>query len=268
MKSGIGGTIVSSKDSGCALVVGASRGYGKGIALSLAKLNKPIVIAARSADELEAVATDLRTQGAEGYAYPADLTDEGQADRLVKAALERYGQIDLLVNSVGVPGIYRTLEHLTWDSWLRNFNVDVKSIFNMCQQVVPSMRARGSGTIVNVSSSAATAAVGVLISYAPAKAAVVAFSRCLNASLEGSGVVVHCLCPDLTTQTDLGREAVEMFAGLEGTSFADYVERNPGVTKLSPAMVGDAVATLARQPAGGVWKISAGGLEPVDFDVM
>jgi 3-oxoacyl-[acyl-carrier protein] reductase len=260
--------IMSRKDLGCVLVGGASRGYGKGIAFAVGKLNKPIVIAARSAAGLEAVAAELRTQGAEVYAYPADLTDEGQADMLVKAALERYGQIDLLVNSVGVPGIYRTLDHFTWDSWLRNFNVDVKSIFNMCQQVVPIMRGQGSGTIVNVSSSAATAAVGVLISYAPAKAAVVTFSRCLNASLEGSGVVVHCLCPDLTTQTELGREAVEMFAGLEGTSLEDYVQRNPGVSKLSPAMVGDAVATLARQTEGGVWKISAGGLEQIDFDVM
>jgi short-subunit dehydrogenase len=257
-----------SNESGCALVVGASRGYGKGIALALAKQNRPLMIVARSANQLHAVADQLKSAGAEVLDYPADVAEEEQVDMVVEKALERYGQIDLLVNSVGVPGIYKTLDQLTWEQWLRNFDVDVKCIFNLCHRVVPVMRSRRSGTIVNVSSSAATAAVGVLISYAPAKAAVVTFSRCLNASLEGTGVSVHCLCPDLTTQTDLGREAVEMFAGLELLSFAEYTRRNPGVTKLSPAAVGDAVLDISRQPAGAVWKISAAGLEQIDFDVM
>ena len=129
------------------------------------------------------------------------------------------------------------------------------------------MRTQGSGTIINVASTAATARGGLLVSYAPAQAALVTFSRCLGASLAGSGAVVHCLCPALSPETDMGRDAVERFAASEGVTPQAWIDRTLSRPLLSPLMVGEAAVALTKKPEWGVWQVSGKGLEPFAFGV-
>lgn len=248
--------------SGCVLVTGTSQGFGRAIALAFAKQHTPVVIAARSADLLNKVAEEIVALGAQVLAYPTDVAKEAEVEALIRAAVEQFGGIDVLVNNAGARAILEPLEHFTWDLWCRNFDVDVRGTFHTCRHVVPLMRSQGSGVIINVASMAATARGGLLISYAPAQAALVTFSHCLNASLTGSGAVVHCLCPALSPETDMGRAAVEQFAAHEGITPQAWIDRTFSRPLLSPPMVGEATVEIAKRPEGGVWEVSGKGLEP------
>jgi NAD(P)-dependent dehydrogenase (short-subunit alcohol dehydrogenase family) len=171
---------------------------------------------------------------------------------VVEEVLARLGRIDVLVNCAGAPANETPFGELTWDGWRQTLDVDVRGAFNLCQRVLPLMSERRSGMILNVASSAAWAAYEQLVSYAPGKAALVAFSRCLDAYGASSGVAVHCLCPTLTTETSLGRQAIEAHAEHFGLSPEDYVDRYVAKPLLTPEMVGEAAIRLADVRPGDV----------------
>jgi NAD(P)-dependent dehydrogenase (short-subunit alcohol dehydrogenase family) len=231
--------------TGCAIVTGASRGFGRGIAEALAAHGRPVVTASR-------------TTG-------TDVTDPAAVDGLVEGALERYGAVDVLVNNAGAPALLRELDAMTWEDWRRNFDVDLRGVFNTTTRVAPLMRARGGGVIVNVASAAANARSALHVSYSPAQAAIASFTRCVGAWLEPDGVAVHCLCPSLTPDGGVGRAAAAVFAAEEGIDVEKWLaHRRPH--RLTAATVGDAVVELAGRDGGGaVWHLDADGLAEWDL---
>ncbi len=182
-----------------ALVTGASRGLGLEIAKIYAGLGAHLVIAARGREDLEAVARELRPQ-TEVVALALDVSQE--AERLVEAALERFGRIDVLVNNASElgPSPMPALEEYPWQELQRVFRVNVLAPLHLAQLALPGMRARGEGVIINVTSDAGVEAYPGWGGYGASKAALEHVSRTLGAELEGSGVRVYVVDPgDMNT---------------------------------------------------------------------
>ena len=182
-----------------ALVTGASRGLGLEIAKIYAGLGANLVIAARGREDLEAVARELRPQ-TEVVALALDVSQE--AERLVEAALERFGRIDVLVNNASElgPSPMLALEEYPWQELQRVFRVNVLAPLHLAQLALPGMRARGEGVIINVTSDAGVEAYPGWGGYGASKAALEHVSRTLGAELEGTGVRVYVVDPgDMNT---------------------------------------------------------------------
>jgi NAD(P)-dependent dehydrogenase (short-subunit alcohol dehydrogenase family) len=203
-----------------ALITGASKGLGREIARAYARTGLRLVITARGADELHHTATELRRQ-TDVLALPGDVSDAAHVERLVRLAEARYGHIDVLVNNASELGAMTPLEHLplaTFESVLRT---NVAAPLRLMQLVLPGMRARGSGLIVNVSSDAAVEAYPTWGGYAASKAALEHLSRVLAAELDGSGVRVAVVDPgDMNTEMHRAAEPGVDLSRLPGPEVA------------------------------------------------
>ena len=199
-----------------AVVTGASRGLGLEIAKIYAGLGANLVIAARGREDLEAVAGELRLQ-TEVVALALDVSQD--AERLVEAALERYGRIDVLVNNASElgPSPMPKLEEYPWQDLQRVFRVNVLAPLHLAQLVLPGMRARGEGVIINVTSDAGVEAYPGWGGYGASKAALEHVSRTLAAELEGTGVRIYAVDPgDMNTAMHRLAEPGVDLSGLPG----------------------------------------------------
>lgn len=183
--------------AGYALVTGASSGIGEQIAREYARRGIPLVLTARRADRLAALATELRAQ-VPVEIVAADLADAAAPEALVAELARRGVKIRILVNNAGygMPGRYRSSEWTDHAAFLR---VMATSVCELTWRLLPSIRAAGQGRILNVASFAALmpAADGQTL-YAPAKAFLLKFSEALALENNDTGVHVTALCPGFT----------------------------------------------------------------------
>jgi 3-oxoacyl-[acyl-carrier protein] reductase len=249
---------------GAAIVTGASRGLGFGIAQQLADAGHPVVLVARGADELDRATAAIRDAGREALAIQADVTREEDVENLAAVTLERFGPPEVLVNNAGALPVLGTLDDLTWDLFARGIDVDVRGTFNATRAVAAAMRAEGRGTIVNLVASAA----GTIFSpehtaQSSSQAALHALTRCAASWLAPAGVTVHSLCPRLTLAGGVGKAAATGFGAAEEITAEEWIERRLGTETLTPAQVGDAVIALLESESG-TWSVTPAGLEEWD----
>ena len=205
-----------------ALVTGASQGLGLEVARLLAQRGFRLILTARGAQALERVADDLRRHTAV-IALPGDIADRAHAERLVNAGLACFGRIDLLVNNASTLGPLPQppLESLRPDALDQILRVNVTAPHHLAQLVLPRMRARGRGAIVNISSDAAVQAYAGWGGYSASKAALEHLSRVLAAELAGSGVRVYVVDPgDMNTQMHRDADPGADLSGLPGPEVA------------------------------------------------
>ena len=185
-----------------ALITGASRGLGREVARLLARRGTGLVLTARGEAALRDAADELAGL-TEVVALPGDVAEAAHAERLVDLGLRRFGRIDVLLNnasSIG-PSPMPTLEAYPLDALAEVFRVNVLAPLHLTQLVLPGMRARGEGVIVNVTSDAAVQGYPSWGGYGASKAALEGLSRVLAAELEGSGVRVYVVDPgDMNTE--------------------------------------------------------------------
>ncbi len=177
-----------------AIVTGGAQGIGRAIADGLAAEGARIVIA------------DL--QGAEAAAgrYPdglgltVDVAKEDEVERMAAETAERAGGIDVLVNNAGLYAslAMRPFEQIPVDEWRQVMDVNVLSMFLTCRAVVPRMRQRGGGRIVNISSGTPFRGVPFLLHYVTSKGAIVTLTRALAKELGGDEILVNCVAPGFT----------------------------------------------------------------------
>jgi short-subunit dehydrogenase len=185
-----------------ALVTGASQGLGREIARLYAGRGLRLALTARNPAALDAIAEELR-RVTEVVALAGDVTDAAHSRRLVGLAQARLGPIDVLVNNASAlgPSPMPRLEDYPLDALEDVLRVNVVAPLRLAQLVLPQMRARGTGLIVNVTSDAAVQAYPTWGGYGASKAALEQASRVLAAELEGSGVRVYVVDPgDMNTQ--------------------------------------------------------------------
>jgi NAD(P)-dependent dehydrogenase (short-subunit alcohol dehydrogenase family) len=173
------------------IVTGAGSGIGRASALLFAAEGANVVAA--DLDEAAASAT-AREIGSGAVAFRADVADEGDAQALATAAVDRFGRIDVLFNNAGIAGV-GDLGETTVDQWDQVMRVNVRGVFLMSRAVAPTMIAQKAGSIVNMSSAIAETGLARRVSYAASKGAVLALTKSMQVDLAPHGVRVNALLP-------------------------------------------------------------------------
>ena len=175
-----------------AVVTGAGRGIGRAIAVAYAKAGAKVVCAARSVDELKAVAGELG-----GVAMRCDVADEADIQRLMASTVDQFGRIDILVNNAGA--VARLPVHeLPVEDWDHVMNVNLRGLFLCTKYALPSMLEHGTGCIINISSGAGVVGPPNRSAYAASKHGVMGFTKTLVAEYLHKGVRSHVILPDAT----------------------------------------------------------------------
>ena len=197
-----------------AIVTGASRGIGKAMALGLAGEGAAVIVAARTETErgsapgtIHATVAEIQAQGGRALAVSCNVREEDSIQQMVQKTLDAWGRIDILINNAGV-GSYRSFMESTVKEWDLVMDINLRAPFICCKAVVPSMIEQGGGSIINISSHAATHIFSSTVeadreadmalmgqAYGSAKAAVERFSWGLAAELGRYNIAVNVLKP-------------------------------------------------------------------------
>lgn len=195
-----------------AIVTGAGRGIGKGIALTLAEAGVDVTVAARTVEQIEQTAEEIRKLGRRVLVVPADVTQKDQVVNVVEQTVKQFGKIDILVNNAGivtlkpiafVPGMKLEGWHvadswdtpLTEDEWHQVLNTNLTSAFLFAQAVGPHMLRRKKGKIINISSNSAGLAPPYFSAYCASKAGLSMFTSCLATEWAPYNICVNAIGP-------------------------------------------------------------------------
>ncbi len=198
---------MSELNNRVALVTGGSRGIGKAIALALAEAGAAVAVNYRArGEEAEAVAEAIRNTGGRADVFAADVSMQAAVRGMVRNVEAQLGPIDILVNNAGI-AVRRGIDEITEADFDETLAVNLKSAFLCTQAVLPGMRARGWGRIVNISSIAARGAGAVSVAYNASKAGMEGLTRHYAPRLAAEGVTVNAVAPGLT-DTDMGQPLI------------------------------------------------------------
>ncbi|MFP6569071.1 MAG: SDR family NAD(P)-dependent oxidoreductase [Dehalococcoidia bacterium] len=186
-----------------AIITGAAQGIGRAVALEFAERGANLLLADIQSAKVESVAAEIRASGSKATATAVDVTDSNSVASMVELAISEFEQVDILVNDAGGSGTEGVLriEEVSEDRWDAQVDLNLKGAFLCCKAIVPHMRRRGSGRIVNLSSSNAKGHFGPLntsgirLPYAAAKAGIIGLTAQLARDLGRSGIYVNCVLP-------------------------------------------------------------------------
>ena len=192
-----------------ALVTGGSRGIGAAVAVALADAGAAVAVNYRErADDANKVVAAITAKGGRAMAVAADVSQSASVTKMVEQIAKDIGPIDILVNNAGI-AIVRGLDELTEDDFDRTITVNLKSAFLCTQAVVPAMRARKWGRIVNITSGAARGAGAIGPHYNASKAGMEGLTRGYAARLVKEGITVNAVAPSLI-ETDMMRGRTDL----------------------------------------------------------
>jgi NAD(P)-dependent dehydrogenase (short-subunit alcohol dehydrogenase family) len=238
------------------LVTGSGRGLGAALARAAGAEGARVVVNGReNLKAAEATAAEVRRSGGEALAVRADVSDLEQARTLVEQALAAWKRVDILVNTVGVFN-WKALADLEASEWKRILATNLDSIHHMCRLVIPHMRERRFGRIVNFGAVGAASALGEpqMAAYSAAKAAVVALSKALALEEARAGITVNVVAPGLLRDETGSKAAAAADALLSDRVPVGYAGRAEDVVRAvlffaSPAA--DYVTGQVLEVAGG-----------------
>lgn len=197
-----------------ALVCAASKGLGRAAAEALAHDGFRVVICARGRDALGAAEQALEAAGAQVLAIPADLSNAADVERVLQAAVDAFGGLDVLVTNTGGPpsGPFMALDER---AWIQAVDTLLLSVVRLCRGAIPLMQARGGGRIIHITSISVKQPIAGLVLSNALRAAVTALAKTLAIELAQDGILVNCVAPGYT-RTDRVAELSQATALREG----------------------------------------------------
>ena len=196
-----------SLDGRVALVTGGTRGIGLASVRALAAAGARVAICARTAEDCEKIAAELENTGAEALAVPGHIGREDSVAGIVKAVVERFGRIDILVNNAAANPQFATLAETTVTSFDKVMAVNVRAPVLLAREAVAAGLGRG-GSIINVASVAGLKSEPMMGAYSASKAAIISVTRTLARELGPAGIRVNAIAPGVI-RTDFARVLVE-----------------------------------------------------------
>jgi NAD(P)-dependent dehydrogenase (short-subunit alcohol dehydrogenase family) len=178
-----------------AIITGGAKGMGRGMALKFAEEGCAVVIADIAIKEAEEAVAEIKKKGGNALAIKCDVTSGQQVSETVDKVVKKFGKIDILVNNAGGIAAHTPVEDLTEEAWDKVFALNLKSDFLFCKYVVPHMKKRKYGKIINLSSIGAVQPPAHEIHYNTAKAGVIGFTTDLANALAPLGINVNCILP-------------------------------------------------------------------------
>jgi 3-oxoacyl-[acyl-carrier protein] reductase len=178
-----------------AIITGASQGLGKAIAERFVAAGADVFLVARGEGELRKTADELARSGRRVEIMTADVSGDAACRAIVERAIQVFGHVTALVNNAGVYGPMGRIEDVDWSQWVSAMQVNLFGTVQMCRHLIPHLRERGYGKIVNLSGGGATAPLPMISAYAGSKAAVVRLTETFAEELKDARVDVNAIAP-------------------------------------------------------------------------
>lgn len=178
-----------------AIITGAASGMGKAEALRFASEGAKVIVADLNMEGAEAVVTEIKENNGEALAVKVNVTEQADLENMVKAAMDHYGQIDVVINNAGIFDKYTNSLETTEQQWDLIFDINVKAIYKITNLVLPNMIKRGEGTIVNIASIAGLVAQMGGAAYTASKHAVVGYTKHIAAVYGSKGIKMNAIAP-------------------------------------------------------------------------
>ncbi len=245
-----------------ALVTGAASGIGRATATLFGREGAKVMCADIDAEGAERVAQQIVGSGGEAASTQADVSQAADAERMVRETVERWGQLDVLVNNAGIYFVL-PLAQVPEEEWDRLMNINLKGVYLGCKYAIPQMAGQGKGAIVNTASIAGLRGAGNWTTYSASKGGVVQLTKALAMELARMNVRVNCVCPGII-DTGMFDQAVDMVAVDRDELAATIGEAHPMGRIGRPEEVAAAILFLASEEAsfitgvplsvdGGLW---------------
>ncbi len=184
-------------DGKVALITGASKGIGAAIARGLAQAGAAVMVSSRKQEAVDAVAASLREEGLQAAALAAHMGHAGDIERLAAATSERFGGVDILVNNAATNPVFGPLQHSDAKAFDKIMEVNLKGPFLLARAVYPSMKARGGGSIINISSIGGIKPEPGIGLYSVSKAALISLTQVMARDWGPDGIRANAICPGL-----------------------------------------------------------------------
>jgi NAD(P)-dependent dehydrogenase (short-subunit alcohol dehydrogenase family) len=238
-----------------AVVTGAGRGIGRVIAETLAAEGAHVVLAARSVDKLEETRKLVESHGRTALVVPTDVSDRAQVAALARAAYDRFGAVDILVNNSGVGGPSAPLWEVDPDDWEATLSVNVTGTFLACRAFLPAMIERGAGSVVVIGSFSGKRPLFNRSAYTTSKMALVGMVRTLAVEVGPHGVRVNLVSPG-AVEGERIEWAIGRLQKAQGISYeeakATLVSDSPFKRLVRPEEVAQAVVFLAADRSSSI----------------
>ncbi len=233
-----------------ALVTGGSQGIGKAVAAMLAQEGASVVIAARGAELLDKVATEIRAAGGKVHAVAADVSQAADCERLVAETIKTFGRLDILVNNAGTSATGE-FESVTDEAWQADFNLKLFAAIRLARLVVPGMRQHGWGRIINMTNIGAKQPRAKSMPTTVTRAAGLAFTKAMSKEFAASNILVNTVCIGLIKAGQHERKAAR--AGVPVEQMYDAMAKDIPLGRVGRAEeVASVVAFLASEAASYV----------------